>query len=294
MDINCIECFLTVARTLNFSEAARRSFISQSMVSRYIDKLEKELGARLFARTSKEVRLTAEGRAFLPYASEIADNMKKARFAVEQLKSGYTGRVKIAYDTACGAFAAKCIGEFSKKYPGIAVDLCEFRGGESADGNEYDCMLLLRDMLPDSDSIDYAIIHSDTLMIAAPKSGKSSYRLSELKDERFILLSETENPILYMEIMDIFRSARLTPEIVSCPDSVSAVLIEVGAGLGITLLPSQVLKSHMTDGVIAADLTDIDTTLLYAAAWHKNSANSAAELFVEIVKKYAGGGEYEY
>ena len=294
MDINCIECFLTVARTLNFSEAARRSFISQSMVSRYIDKLEKELGARLFARTSKEVRLTAEGRAFLPYASEIADNMKKARFAVEQLKGGYTGRIKIACDMASGAFAAKCIGEFAKKYPGIAVDLTELHGGEGADGGEYDCMLLLRDMLPDSDSIDYAITHSDTLMIAAPKGKKTSYRLSELKNERFILLSETENPILYMEIMDIFRSARLTPEIVSCPDSVNSVLIEVGAGMGITLLPSQVLKSHMTESITASELTDIDTTLLYAAAWHKNSANSAAELFIEIVKKNARDEEYEY
>ena len=294
MDINCIECFLTVARTLNFSEAARRSFISQSMVSRYIDKLEKELGARLFARTSKEVRLTAEGRAFLPYASEIADNMKKARFAIDQLKGGYTGRIKIACDTACGAFAAKCIGEFAQKYPGVAVDLTELRGGEGADGGEYDCMLLLRDMLPDSDSIDYAITHSDNLMIAAPKDRKKSYKLSELKNERFILLSETENPILYMEIMDIFRSARLAPEIVSCPDSINSVLIEVGAGMGITLLPSQVLKSHMTENIMAAELSDIDTTLLYAAAWHKNSANSAAELFIEIVKKYAGDEEYEY
>ena len=260
------------------------------MVSRYIDKLEKELGARLFTRTSKEVRLTDEGRVFLPYANEISESMKKARFAVEQLKGGYTGRIKIAYDAGAGGFAAKCIAAFSKQYPGIAVEMTELHGG--ADSDEYDCMLLLRDMLPDS--MDYMITHSDRLMIASPGRIKDRRRLTDMKDERFILLSEAENPILYMEIMDIFRSARITPEIVSCPDSVSAVMIAVSAGLGITLLPSGVIRPYSAENIEAAELSDIDTTLQYAAAWHKNSANRAAGLFVDIVKQYAEGGEYGY
>ncbi len=292
MDTNYIECFLSVARTLNFSEAARQIYISQSMASRYIDKLEREIGARLFTRTSKEVRLTAEGRAFLPYAVEIAENLKKARFAVEQLRSGYTGRVKIACEIGTGQFAAKCISVFSKKYSGIAVDLTELRGG--ADMDEFDCILMLRDMLPDSDEFDYTVTHSDRLMIAAPAGGKKSYRLSELKNERFVLLSEAANPILYMEIMEIFRAARITPEIISCPDSAEAVLISVAAGLGITLLPAETVINNRAERIAAAELADIDSTLTYAAAWRKNSGNSAAKLFAEVVKEYAEGEEYVY
>lgn len=294
MDINYIECFLTVARTLNFSEAARQSYISQSMVSRYIDKVEKELGVRLFIRTNKEVALTAEGKAFLPYANEIAGNMQKAKFALNQLRSGYDGRIKIACDAAAGGFMMKCAGAFTEKYPGIAVDLSELHGGdESLDDGGYDCIFLLRDMLPDSDNIEYAITHEDRLCLAVPKSaGDKKYSFNNIGNERFVLLSEAENPILYMEIMDIFRAERISPEIVSRPDSVSAVLIAVGAGMGVTMLPSYLLNGAAQ--VKAVELTDIDTSLIYAAAWSKHSTNIAAELFVDIVKKYAKNEEFEY
>lgn len=296
MDINYIECFLTVARTLNFSEAARQSYISQSMVSRYIDKIEKELDVRLFIRTNKEVSLTAEGRAFLPYANELVSSMREAKFALSQLKSGYEGRIKIGCDIASGTFMMKCAREFSEKYPGIAVDFKELRGGgEGFDGNDCDCMFLLRDMLPDNDNIEYVITHEDRLCLAVPRE-MSGERFSpaRLGSERFVLLSEAENPILYMEIMDIFRAERISPEVVSRPDSIGAVLIAVGAKMGVTLLPSEVLRQSMTESVAAVELADIDTSLVYAAAWNKQSANSAAKLFWDIVKKYERGEEYEY
>lgn len=47
MDINQLNCFITVAQTLNFSEAARRNYVSQSTVSRYVSDLEKEFGVQL-------------------------------------------------------------------------------------------------------------------------------------------------------------------------------------------------------------------------------------------------------
>ena len=46
MDINQLNCFITVAQTLNFSEAARRNYVSQSTVSRYVSDLEKEFGVQ--------------------------------------------------------------------------------------------------------------------------------------------------------------------------------------------------------------------------------------------------------
>ena len=53
-----IECFLNVAKYLNFTEAANHLFIAQSSLSRNISNLEAELGIKLFSRTKKYVRLT--------------------------------------------------------------------------------------------------------------------------------------------------------------------------------------------------------------------------------------------
>lgn len=51
MDISQLKCFISVARTLNFSEAARRNYVSQSTVSRYIIDLEKNLGYSFYTLT---------------------------------------------------------------------------------------------------------------------------------------------------------------------------------------------------------------------------------------------------
>ncbi|MCD8390275.1 MAG: LysR family transcriptional regulator, partial [Firmicutes bacterium] len=292
MDINHIECFLTVARTLNFSEAARRSYISQSMVSRYIDKLEKELGAKLFLRTNKEVELTAQGRVFLPYAASIIDNVKKAAVEIDRLKSGYSGKVKIGYEAAAGWFAAKCAAEFSRLYPAIAAEVCELHGEDtSLSDSSYDCIFLLRDMIPDNANTEHTIIYEDTLsLVTSSECALKRYTLSELKNENFILLSENENPILYMEIMDIFRSERISPHITARADSVQSVLISVSAGLGISLLPTSFLEHITSDGICVKTLDAMDTSLLYAAAWRSNTANNAAKMFIDIVKKHARMG----
>ena len=64
MDINQLNCFITVAQTLNFSEAARRNYVSQSTVSRYVSDLEKEFGVQLFTRSHRDVIITSEGKAY--------------------------------------------------------------------------------------------------------------------------------------------------------------------------------------------------------------------------------------
>ncbi len=288
MDINHIECFLNVAQTLNFSEAARRGYISQSMVSRYIGKLESELGARLFIRSNKEVMLSHEGKVFLPYAASIADSMEKAKFAINQLHSGYSGRLRIVCDFGADSFAADCIRDFNLKYPGIAVEISQLHGEEVrlVDGS-CDFAFVLRDMVPDSTSIKSCVTHEDRLCIIRNR------RVSN-KEKRLVLLSESENPILYMEIMEVFHAKRIIPNIAARPNNIRSLRIAVMAGMGDTLLPSSAAADFTGEGMECEELSDIDTTLVYAAAWNKNSANPAADLFLEIVKSYAGGYEDEY
>ena len=61
MNTTQIECFLAVAQTLNFTQAAKSIFISQQAISKYISNLEEELGVRLFIRRHNEIELTAAG-----------------------------------------------------------------------------------------------------------------------------------------------------------------------------------------------------------------------------------------
>ena len=88
MHLNQIKSFLTVSKMLNFTNAARQNGVPQSTISRQISDLEQQLGVRLFYRTKRDVRLTEEGRTFIPYAQEILDAARKGSYAVKQLHDG--------------------------------------------------------------------------------------------------------------------------------------------------------------------------------------------------------------
>ncbi len=88
MDITQLRYFISVAQTLNFTEAARRSGVTQPLISHHIVELEKQLGGKLFLRSRHQVTLTDAGRRFLPAAVEIVELADKAVFQFHQDQQG--------------------------------------------------------------------------------------------------------------------------------------------------------------------------------------------------------------
>ncbi|GAA3769320.1 LysR family transcriptional regulator [Streptomyces phyllanthi] len=72
-DIRLLRAFLAVAEELHFTRAAARLYVAQQALSRDIRRLERELGAELFVRTTRQVALTADGARLLPYARRVLE-----------------------------------------------------------------------------------------------------------------------------------------------------------------------------------------------------------------------------
>lgn len=292
MDLNQINNFLSVAQTLSFSGAARRNGVPQSTVSRHISDLETELGVKLFYRTKRDVKLTDEGRAFLPYAKEIVETARKATYVVKQLHDGAEGCLSIATVDTCGNhLLTACLQEFGRRYPDVLVDItyvsdCEPELNERED--QFDFHFIPLDSLPDGDDFDHLVTHEDELGIVVakdhPLAGKS-LDMAALQTEKFIIVTEEENPLLYMQMVEVCRAHRFTPNISNRMDNVRSVLLSVGAGLGITMLPTSVPETTMSDLVTVIPINDMDTTITYAAAWKKELLNPAAKLFLNILKE---------
>lgn len=303
MDINQIKCFISVARTLNFSEAARQNYVSQSTVSRYVSELEKEFQVKLFARSHRDVVLTNEGKVLLPYAVEIVEALKKAKSVIQKMHSGGMGKISITFDAVSGVFAEMCLKKFSAVYPDISVEMTELNGQEDSQtlaDTAFDFHFMLRDMLPDSENMDSMITHTDSLVLVVPKGSIPSGTKCELKDmqnEKFVLLSENVNPILYMEILDLFRTFHISLNAVTCYDSIKSLFIAAGAGLGISILPTGFAQMHSCRQVDLIPIEGVDTHLAYIMAYRKENSNPAAALFGEIVQEIAesqGNNEDEY
>ena len=87
MEIRNIKTFVRLAEIQNFSKVAQQTGYSQSAITIQIKQLEEELGAKLFERIGKRVKLTEAGQRLIPHTLEILNSVKKAEAAVQDRKS---------------------------------------------------------------------------------------------------------------------------------------------------------------------------------------------------------------
>lgn len=301
MDINQLNCFISVAQTLNFSEAARRNYVSQSTVSRYIGDLEKEFGVQLFTRSHRDVIISNEGKALLPYAIEIVDTLKQAKSVIKQMHNGGQGKITIGCDISSVTFPTKCIADFYKQYPNIVIDVRPFDAKEKRQDiiGEYDFCFMPRDMVTENAGVETLLTHYESLTVITTKNGKfgnnrKSISLKELSNEKILLLSESVCPIVYMEIIDLLRTFHISPEIDSSYEEISSMYVAAASGIGIPIIPHSVAEISSREYTNKLEIEDADTSIAYVMAWEKNIANPAAKLFIEAVKKYAKGEDNIY
>ncbi len=301
MDINQLNCFITVAQTLNFSEAARRNYVSQSTVSRYVSDLEKEFGVQLFSRSHRDVIITNEGKALLPYAIEIVDTLKKAKTVVKQMHDGGQGKISLGCDVTSLSFPTKCIADFTEKYPGITIDIHQLDQADRSiaiTGGEYDFCFMPRDMVPENSGIESIVTHYETLSVVTAKNykfkGRKSVSISEIADEKLLLLSESVAPIVYMEIMDLLRTFHISPKIENVFDDLVSMYVSSSSGIGISIIPDSIAAYTSSEYTDSFAIDDVDTSIAYVMAWGKDISNPAAKLFMEAVKKYAKGDDNVY
>lgn len=294
MDINQLQYFISVAQTLNFSEAARRNNITQPSISHHIGELEKQLGTTLFLRSRKGVVMTDAGREFLPHAVEIVELAEKASFRLRQIEGGQRGHVSIAALTTSSAILSRCLTVFAERWPDITVDI-NFTSGRSQvlamNEAKYDLHFAVSEMVPAGDTFEHLISHTDHLCLAMPKDhplADQPLDFSKLQGERFIGVSETDGPTLYNGIMAVCKARGYTPNIVCKYDRAEAVLLSVGAGIGISIIPEALSRVFYAENVTFIPIPGNDTLRTYVVAWHKNLTNPSAKLFLEVVRELFG------
>lgn len=113
-----------MAEVGNFTRAAERCFVVQSALSHQISKLEQELGARLFHRTSRSVALTPAGAALLPYARECLTAAARARAEVAAATGEIRGRLAVGMiPTSAAVDVPAVLRAFHQEHPQVRISL---------------------------------------------------------------------------------------------------------------------------------------------------------------------------
>jgi DNA-binding transcriptional LysR family regulator len=295
MDLRRIRHFNVLAETLNFSRAAERLHIAQPALSVSIQKLETELGTKLFERTSTGVVLTAGGQAALLEARRLLYHGEQLIRTARDAEAGTGGRLRIGFvGSAIYRLVPSLIPAFRARYPGVELVLREATSGRIVEmlGEEALDVGIVRTPLLQPHGATLHTLQHDPFVVALPAAHPLAARewlhLSELAREAFILYSTDHAAGLRAAVMSTCAAAGFTPQVAQEATQVPTVVALVESGLGIALVP-QVMRGEREPRVAYRDLRDVPegTGTTLSLAWLDGDENPAARRFVELARATA-------
>ena len=186
MELRQLRYFVRTAQTLNFSEAARSLYVSQSTLSQQIKSLENELGTVLFQRDSHSASLTQSGALLLPLAIQTIQDAEACKAQVNDLKEMLTGELNIGVTYSFSHILTETIKTFAREYPGVKLNIFYRNMAELMEAlrhREVDLVLAFKPDQPYSE-IESSNLFSDKLSVIMrkdhPLAGKDSIKLEEL------------------------------------------------------------------------------------------------------------------
>ena len=124
MELQQLRYVVAVAETNSFTRAAERCLVVQSALSHQIARLERELGARLFDRTSRRVALTKAGTAFLPAARQCLDAAERAAAEAAAAVGVVRGRLAVGLiPTVAAVDIPAALRDFRRDYPDVRISM---------------------------------------------------------------------------------------------------------------------------------------------------------------------------
>lgn len=193
MELRQLRYFVAVARTLNFTEAARQLYITQGTLSQQLRQLEYELGSDLFVRTSHSVMLTEAGEALLPLARQMLETSALCQSKMEDLRSKLSGVLRVGVSNSFKKLVASVVKQFLTMYPDVtvqihcrsAVDLLTMLRD-----NELDLIVTFRQQEPDDDLFTLELFETRLSAVMRREhhlASRSSLRLEDMEKYGLIM-----------------------------------------------------------------------------------------------------------
>ncbi len=255
-DFEAWAIFATVVEQRSFSAAARTLSLSKATISKAITRLEGQLGASLFHRTSRSLTLTETGRTLAPRAQRILTEAVCAQEEASDAASAPKGLVKLAAPMTFGLQrVAPAIADFLAAHPGITIDLC--LDDKRTDLVEEGIDVALRiGQLADSSLRARRLCGIAMHVVAAraylAQHGRPTHPV-QLAEHRCIWYANSET---WRFTGPSGEEAAIKPAGPLRASSGEAMLPALRAGLGISALPDFIVGSDLADGSLEPILTD--------------------------------------
>lgn len=288
MEMHQLRYVAAVARTGNFSRAAEQCHVSQPSLSQQIQKLESELGERLFDRLKREVKLTAHGEVFLRRAVRILEEVDAAQREAKDAAQLLRGTVTIGVlPTIAPYLLPRVLPRFTEKYPGVELVVQEdttARLLKLLAGCDIDFALA---SLPIADDrLEVRELFAEELLLALPPGHRftrqRALKARDLEGERLIVMKDGH--CLGQQVLSFCDRRDVRPTISFRSAQLETVQALVCAGMGLALVPAMAVRRTGGDQPEYRSLQSPKPERKIVAVWPKQRPpGRAANEFLKLL-----------
>ncbi|MDF2678516.1 MAG: transcriptional regulator, LysR family [Bacillota bacterium] len=293
----------TIADEKSISKAAKKLFVAQPSLSQAVQKIEEEIGAKLFIRNPDGMTLTFAGEKYYLTATEILNIYDDFRNEITYINDLVSGRITFGITGFLGTYMLPdLINRYSKKHPNIEIYVKELTGTEiekSLLNGSIDFGIMHTHPLIDNSCIKNDILFRDPFVIVTKKGqhiikkfktiGNHPYpfiNINFLKDEKFVLLEKSKR---IRQICDIiFNTARINPNVALALNNFETARRIASTGYGITMIPLSYIK--IFEGQYEADYYMIENENAFWDTCISTNPNmymsKASKEFINLIYEY--------
>lgn len=274
---------IAVAETSSFTRAAERCLVVQSALSHQIARLERELGARLFDRTSRRVRLTPAGEAFLPAARASLEAAERASAEVAATVGEVRGRLAVGViPTVAAVDVPAVLRDFRRRHPQVRISLRVGASDDLADQvreRVLDVAFLGLPTTARPQGVAARELARDRLVaVVAPDhrlAGEPVVALRSLASEVFVdFPAGTAGRV---QTDQAFAAAGIERDVAFEVSTTDFIVPLVAPGLGVAMMPSA--YAPRLAGVVAVEISDAPARVEYVV-WSASAPTPAATAFL--------------
>ncbi|MBC2656429.1 LysR family transcriptional regulator [Pseudomonas sp. MSSRFD41] len=289
LELRHLRYFKAVAEELSFTRAAQKLHMAQPPLSQQIKQLEEDLGALLFERQSRPLRLTEAGGQFLLKVRAILDAVQSSVREIRGLAEGHTGRLSIGFaGSVMYNRLPEVLGLFQQCHPDVELSFKELLAADIAPAllEHHIDMGFARPPIDDDPAIEQRLLLKEPLVVALPArhrlAGHKHLELKDLDNEKTVLYPRYPLPSLTDRILSHLEPLGIKLRIVQQIENLQAALGLTRAGVGLTFVPQSV-GAEQRQGIVFLRIRGNPLHSPLSAAWLPSSNSVALRNFLPLL-----------
>ena len=285
-----LRVLVAVVSAGGFAAGAERLGIAKSAVSRRVRELEDRLGARLFDRTTRRVKLTETGRDFHDRAVELLSGLKEAEEAASNASGDLRGRIRITAPVSLTAYClAPAVSVFLERYPAVSLSIDTDDRMVDLVGDGFDLAIRIGDLV-DSSLMARRLVTIRHACVASPALLERFGTPQHPRDlDRFPgVVYSNRRESSYWQFADGFVASVTSRLAFANGDAVREAAI---AGHGVAMLPTFIVHDAVRRGALSIVLAEHMRKPIAMYALHPSMRNQSARTrtFIDfLVETFAG------